>query len=181
MTGVFTRHVYTVNGSEGADEAKADWRMKKICRVERNLKVFRFDFSDSGYICLAFHRRDNTVIELQQSTNLVQVSDDACSRSNFDPSKLPFVTLISKLPPPLPKAIVMLKTERNLMQQMMFFFPSETERKKEIFECEKIEERKNESQLPKLSGETVKRRMNGCWFGVSGKGGEGDRRGSNDG
>ncbi|KAK6633602.1 hypothetical protein RUM44_004209 [Polyplax serrata] len=52
-------------------------------------------FSDSGYICLAFHRRDSTVIELQQSTNLVQVPDDACSRSNFDPSKLPFVTLIT--------------------------------------------------------------------------------------
>ncbi|EEB14134.1 hypothetical protein Phum_PHUM283600 [Pediculus humanus corporis] len=51
---------------------------------------------DSGYICLGFYRRDSTVIELQQSTNLVQVPDEACNQNNFDPSKLPFITLISK-------------------------------------------------------------------------------------
>lgn len=50
---------------------------------------------ESGYVCLAFYRRDNTVIELQQSKTLVQVPEEACSTDNFNPSKLPFITLIT--------------------------------------------------------------------------------------
>lgn len=49
---------------------------------------------DSGYVCMVFHRRDASVIEIQQSETPYENTDDACRY--FDPATAPFTTLISK-------------------------------------------------------------------------------------
>ncbi|XP_021929001.1 uncharacterized protein LOC110834305 [Zootermopsis nevadensis] len=50
---------------------------------------------NSGYVCMAFYRREGHVIELQQSTLFVQVPEEACSPANFNPATLPYITLIT--------------------------------------------------------------------------------------
>lgn len=50
---------------------------------------------NSGYVCMVFYRREGHVVELQQSTQFVQVAEEACSPANFNPSTLPFITLIT--------------------------------------------------------------------------------------
>lgn len=50
--------------------------------------------SDSGYVCMVFHKRDTNVIEIQQTENYVGNPDDACA--DFDPNTTPHTTLISK-------------------------------------------------------------------------------------
>ncbi|KAL0281227.1 UNVERIFIED_CONTAM: hypothetical protein PYX00_002278 [Menopon gallinae] len=86
----------------GTGVKKPNTEMRVVCHSEVKTDSHNFVITahvtsgcNSGYICLAFYRRDSTVIELQQSTNLVQVSDDACNSDNFNPSKLPFITLIT--------------------------------------------------------------------------------------
>lgn len=48
---------------------------------------------DSGYVCMVFHRRDASVIEIQQSQTTTENVDDACRY--FDPTTTPYTTLIS--------------------------------------------------------------------------------------
>jgi hypothetical protein len=53
-------------------------------------------YSESGYVCMVFYRRDGHVIELQQTSNFAPAADEACHPNNFNPLKLPFITLISE-------------------------------------------------------------------------------------
>lgn len=61
------------------------------CPIQNLLYLF---FSDSGYVCMVFYKRDSNVIEIQQTEDYVENPDDACA--HFDPSVVPFMTLISK-------------------------------------------------------------------------------------
>lgn len=49
----------------------------------------------SGYVCMAFYKRNGHVIEMQRSTKEVQNSDEACTTNNFNVQTLPFTTLIA--------------------------------------------------------------------------------------
>ncbi|XP_033322939.1 uncharacterized protein LOC117218551 isoform X1 [Megalopta genalis] len=48
---------------------------------------------DIGYVCMIFHKRDQHIIELQQSDQKAIMPDEACSLSNT--STMPYTTLIS--------------------------------------------------------------------------------------
>jgi len=45
---------------------------------------------------MVFYRRDGHVIELQQTSNFAPAADEACHPNNFNPVRLPFITLISE-------------------------------------------------------------------------------------
>ncbi|XP_046980658.1 uncharacterized protein LOC124545759 [Schistocerca americana] len=49
---------------------------------------------NSGYVCMVFYRRDGHVIELQQTTHLVQAPEEACNPAYLK-SALPHTTLIT--------------------------------------------------------------------------------------
>ncbi|XP_031775337.1 uncharacterized protein LOC100864924 isoform X2 [Apis florea] len=49
---------------------------------------------DIGYVCMIFHKRDQHIIELQQSNQKAIMPDEACSL--IDTSTMPYTTLISK-------------------------------------------------------------------------------------
>ncbi|KAL7300969.1 hypothetical protein TKK_0006247 [Trichogramma kaykai] len=48
---------------------------------------------DTGYVCMIFHKRDNHVIEVQQSSQKMTMPHEACSLD--DPIKQPHMTLIT--------------------------------------------------------------------------------------
>ncbi|XP_023317631.1 uncharacterized protein LOC106655313 isoform X2 [Trichogramma pretiosum] len=48
---------------------------------------------DTGYVCMIFHKRDNHVIEVQQSSQKMTMPHEACSLD--DPVKQPHMTLIT--------------------------------------------------------------------------------------
>ncbi|XP_063216849.1 uncharacterized protein LOC134527831 [Bacillus rossius redtenbacheri] len=52
----------------------------------------------SGYVCMVFYRRDWHVLELQISHPWTQIPEEACMPQNFNPSALPFTTLITATP-----------------------------------------------------------------------------------
>nr|CAD7394573.1 unnamed protein product [Timema cristinae] len=53
----------------------------------------------SGFLCLAFYRRDGHVIEVQTGT-YTRRPEDACQAIHFNKSSLPFVTLVTSSPEP---------------------------------------------------------------------------------
>lgn len=50
--------------------------------------------SDSGYVCMVFHKRDTNVIEIQQTSEFEENPDDACRK--FNPVTTPFTSLVSE-------------------------------------------------------------------------------------
>ncbi|XP_023315059.1 uncharacterized protein LOC106652588 [Trichogramma pretiosum] len=52
----------------------------------------------NGYVCMVFHRRDDHVMELQQSQNWSQQDDEACKLSSFNPLSAPYTTFITMEP-----------------------------------------------------------------------------------
>nr|ATU83027.1 secreted hypothetical protein [Pristhesancus plagipennis] len=51
----------------------------------------------SGYACMVFYRRDQHVIEVQSGT-FTRRFEEACSKSNFDKNRAPYVTLVTSHP-----------------------------------------------------------------------------------
>ncbi|XP_014287780.1 uncharacterized protein [Halyomorpha halys] len=51
----------------------------------------------SGFMCMVFYRRDQHVIELQSGMK-TRRPEEACTQSNFDRTKAPFVTLVTSNP-----------------------------------------------------------------------------------
>lgn len=50
-------------------------------------------YSQSGFMCMMFYRRDTHVAEIQMGTPAGTVAD-ACAMSNFDINKLSYITLL---------------------------------------------------------------------------------------
>nr|CAD7428136.1 unnamed protein product [Timema monikensis] len=68
--------------------------------VEKALIVAHFTMGcQSGFLCLAFYRRDGHVIEVQTGT-YTRRPEDACQAIHFNKSSLPFVTLVTSSPEP---------------------------------------------------------------------------------
>ena len=63
----------------------------------RNIYKLIF-FSQSGYVCMAFYRRDGHVVELQTGSR-VSRPEDACLPAHYQPRSLPFLTLVSEYSP----------------------------------------------------------------------------------
>lgn len=53
-------------------------------------------YSQSGFICMMFYRRDTHIAEIQMGTPAVRL-EDACTVEQFDVTKLPYITLIGTL------------------------------------------------------------------------------------
>ncbi|XP_051163097.1 uncharacterized protein LOC127282706 [Leptopilina boulardi] len=53
----------------------------------------------SGYVCMAFYRRDGHVVELQTG-NPVTRPEDACLPAHYQPRSTPFLTLVTSSPEP---------------------------------------------------------------------------------
>uniref|UniRef100_A0A224XGN8 Putative conserved secreted protein n=1 Tax=Panstrongylus lignarius TaxID=156445 RepID=A0A224XGN8_9HEMI len=51
----------------------------------------------SGYVCMVFYKRDQHVIEVQSGA-LTRRFEEACSKSNFDKNRAPYVTLVTSHP-----------------------------------------------------------------------------------
>lgn len=60
------------------------------------LVLFSFYFSQSGYMCMIFYRRDTHIAEIQMGLPAGRL-EDACTVENFDILKLPYVTLVGEL------------------------------------------------------------------------------------
>ncbi|VEN54761.1 unnamed protein product [Callosobruchus maculatus] len=54
-------------------------------------------FSQNGYVCMAFYRREAHVIEVQMGSQTKR-REDACGYSYFDKNGLPYVTLVTTSP-----------------------------------------------------------------------------------
>lgn len=54
---------------------------------------FSRKYSQSGFMCMMFYRRDTHVAEIQMGTPAGTVAD-ACAMSNFDINKLSYITLL---------------------------------------------------------------------------------------
>ncbi|KAJ9577266.1 hypothetical protein L9F63_006172, partial [Diploptera punctata] len=81
---------------------ESNQEMRVVCHNEHHVSHHQVTIvahttsgCNSGYVCMVFYRRDVHVIELQESTNIVQVPEEACSPANFNPATLPFITLIT--------------------------------------------------------------------------------------
>lgn len=59
------------------------------------IKYYFFLYSRSGFVCMAFYRRDGHVVELQTG-NPVSRPEDACLPAHYQPRSTPFLTLVSK-------------------------------------------------------------------------------------
>lgn len=51
--------------------------------------------SDSGYMCMAYYKRDGHVVELQTGAK-VSRAEEACSAPHYQQHTVPFVTLVSE-------------------------------------------------------------------------------------
>ena len=52
-------------------------------------------YSQSGFMCMMFHRRDTHVIEIQTGQQASRL-EDACAPDHFDVNKNPYITLLGK-------------------------------------------------------------------------------------
>ncbi|XP_014203491.1 uncharacterized protein LOC106635848 [Copidosoma floridanum] len=52
----------------------------------------------NGFVCMVFHKRDDHVIEMQQSQKWTQQDVDACEHGTFDPLSVPYTTFITMEP-----------------------------------------------------------------------------------
>lgn len=57
--------------------------------------ILFFLYSQSGYMCMIFYRRDTHIAEIQMGLPAARL-EDACTVDNFDILKLPYVTLVGK-------------------------------------------------------------------------------------
>lgn len=55
--------------------------------------ILIWNYSQSGYMCMIFYRRDTHIAEIQMGMPAVRL-EDACTVDNFDVMKLPYVTLV---------------------------------------------------------------------------------------
>lgn len=55
-----------------------------------------FNFSQSGFMCMMFYRRDTHVIEIQTGKPASRL-EDACAPDHFDINKTPYITLLGKV------------------------------------------------------------------------------------
>ena len=54
-----------------------------------------FCYSSNGFVCLVFHKRDDNVIEMQQS-DWSEQEDEVCKHPFFKPLTAPYTTFISE-------------------------------------------------------------------------------------
>lgn len=88
-------------GFESDDLKKTNTEMRVIChsildnQEQKKVQIVAHitEGCDSGYVCMVFYKRDTNVIEIQQTSELVENPDEACSR--FNPLITPFTTLIT--------------------------------------------------------------------------------------
>ncbi|KRT83496.1 hypothetical protein AMK59_3807 [Oryctes borbonicus] len=92
-------------GMESQEQRKQNSEMRVIChgilqQSTEHKKVQMVQIvahmthgCNSGYVCMVFYKRDNKVIEIQQSEQYEENPDDACRY--FDPATVPFTTLIT--------------------------------------------------------------------------------------
>lgn len=55
------------------------------------------DCSESGYMCMAFYKRDGHVVELQTGSTVSRM-EEACSAPHYSQRTVPYVTLVSEYP-----------------------------------------------------------------------------------
>lgn len=95
-------HKNTTLKITSAEDGGQEKEMRVVCHNEHHVSHHQVTIvahatsgCDSGYVCMVFYRREGHVIELQQSSPFVQVPEEACSPANFNPAKLPFITLLT--------------------------------------------------------------------------------------
>ncbi|XP_031777075.1 uncharacterized protein LOC100678593 isoform X4 [Nasonia vitripennis] len=84
---------YIVRGnkhSELKSQSEAIDRFQIVARATRGCT--------NGFVCVVFHKRDDHVIEMQQSQNWTQQEDEACKPSVFEPLSAPYTTFITMEP-----------------------------------------------------------------------------------
>ncbi|GLV37026.1 argus [Carabus blaptoides fortunei] len=88
-------HHSSASGAEEQDEVRVVCHSILSSVEQRRVQIVAHVTAgcDSGYVCMMFHKRDNTVIEIQQSDGLYENTDDACRY--FDPTTTPYTTLIA--------------------------------------------------------------------------------------
>ncbi|KAL7292537.1 hypothetical protein TKK_0014107 [Trichogramma kaykai] len=70
----------------------------KVADVEQNIYMIVAHYTvgcQSGYMCMAFYKRDGHVVELQTG-NTVSRAEEACNTPHYQQHKVPYVTLVSK-------------------------------------------------------------------------------------
>ncbi|VEN51904.1 unnamed protein product, partial [Callosobruchus maculatus] len=88
-------------GFESQDQRRQNSEMRVVChgilQQQDNKKVQIVAHvtagCNSGYVCMVFYKRDSNVIEIQQTEEYVENSDEACT--HFNPHTLPYTTLIT--------------------------------------------------------------------------------------
>ncbi|XP_011495489.1 PREDICTED: uncharacterized protein LOC105360309 [Ceratosolen solmsi marchali] len=74
----------------------------KVADVEQNVFMIVAHFTvgcQSGYMCMAFYKRDGHVVELQTGST-VSRAEEACSPPHYQQHSIPYVTLVTSSPEP---------------------------------------------------------------------------------
>ncbi|XP_014235562.1 uncharacterized protein LOC106658216 [Trichogramma pretiosum] len=74
----------------------------KVADVEQNIYMIVAHYTvgcQSGYMCMAFYKRDGHVVELQTG-NTVSRAEEACNPPHYQQHKVPYVTLVTSSPEP---------------------------------------------------------------------------------
>ncbi|XP_023245780.1 uncharacterized protein LOC106640014 [Copidosoma floridanum] len=72
----------------------------KVANVEQNIFMIVAHFTvgcQSGYMCMAFYKRDGHVVELQTGST-VSRAEEACSPPHYQQHSVPYVTLVTSAP-----------------------------------------------------------------------------------
>ncbi|XP_050316185.1 uncharacterized protein LOC126750580 [Anthonomus grandis grandis] len=88
-------------GFEIQDQKKQNSEMRLVChgilqqQDNKQVQIVAHVTAgcDSGYVCMVFYKREQNIIEIQQSDNYFENPDEACA--NFDPTITPYTTLVA--------------------------------------------------------------------------------------
>ncbi|XP_023290432.1 uncharacterized protein LOC105703987 [Orussus abietinus] len=76
--------------SQSPSSTQPESRVMVVAKATRECK--------NGFVCLVFHKRDDHIIEVQQSKPWTQHPDEACRSSTFTPHTAPYTTFITEEP-----------------------------------------------------------------------------------